>query len=195
MKRETEAQAGQRPIPGDTAQPEHRRPQLPRPGSRLGPWRRPRVHRADGETEACAQEGCPDVASGAPHPTTTRGPRPTWPGSPEAPASPTPPRTRPRRRWQQHLHIWRPCSRFRDGARAAATSPRTMRASARGGDVPWADLRAWRRGRNGWSLDAASICGCITTNSQSSSPSRACVVSKARAPRQPGRREGNGEGG
>ena len=115
----------------DKAQPEQKRPQLSRRGPESCPQRHPRIHCADGETEACAQEGCPNVASGAPHPTTARGPRPTWPGSPEDPASPLPPRTRPGRRWQQHLHIWRPCSRFRDGARAAVTSPRTLRASAR----------------------------------------------------------------
>lgn len=168
-----------------TLQTEHRQPWLLRPGSGTGPWRRRRIHCAAGETEACKQGECPDVASGAPHPATARRPRPTRPGSPAAPASPAPPRTRPRRRWQQHLHIWRPCSRFRDGARAATTSPRTTRATARTDDVPGADMRAWSHVRKGWGLVGATIRKCVTANSQSSSPSDACVVSKARDAPQP----------
>lgn len=114
------------------------------------------------------------MASSAPHPETARGPRSTRPSFPAAPVAPAPPQTGPRRRWQWHLHIWRPCSRFRDGARAVVTSPRTMRASARGGDVHGADLRAWRRGRKGWGLDASRVRHNTKPIKQSLSRLRSC---------------------
>nr|XP_026245662.1 putative HTLV-1-related endogenous sequence [Urocitellus parryii] len=80
------------------------------------------------------------------------GPAPPRPRCPQPP-----PQTQPRRRWRRHLHIWQPCSRFRDGALAASTSPRTVRASARGGAVFW-DRHACVEARQevaGLILDAA----------------------------------------
>lgn len=86
------------------------------------------------------------MAKSAPLPTTAPGPRSTRPGFPAAPAAPTPPQTRPRRRWQRHLHIWRPCSRFRDGARAALMSPRTMRTWRRRAQGRFACVEARQEG-------------------------------------------------
>lgn len=106
---------------------------------------------------------------------------------PSGPGGPGPtPNSGPRRRWQRHLHIWRPCSRFRDGDRVSVTSPRTLRRNSRGGLKPGTNLGTWRRGRKGRGSDSASVRVCVKRQSQSRSPCRACVVPKAGASRQSG---------
>ena len=129
---------------------------------RCGQWRTPPRH---------SPEAAPDLA---------------W--LPSGTGGPSPTQNLARRRWQRHLHIWRPCSRFRDGARAALTSPRTMRVISGGGDLSGTYLPAWRRGRKRWDLQAVAVRLCVKTHSQSSSPYRVCVVFKAGVPRQSGRR-------